>query len=116
MLGKWQEDSAVIAPEVVNFAAHFAAAIPLITNPIVAHHATELYRQYVISREGQPVQTVSQTPEADALFQRIIEPYKGNGLYIDFWDWGCGSCRTGMLDEREKVERMKDLPVRFLHP
>lgn len=98
-----------------HFAAHFAAAIPLITNPIVAHHATELYRQYVISREGQPAQTVSQTPEADAVFQRIIKSYKGNGLYIDFWDWGCGPCRRDMLDEREKVERMKDLPVRFLY-
>ena len=57
----------------------------------------------------------SATPEADAVFQRIIDTYKGNSLYIDFWDMGCAPCRRGMLDEREKVERMKDLPVRFLY-
>ena len=28
---------------------------------------------------------------------------------------GCGPCRVAMLDEREKVERMKEKPVRFLY-
>ena len=98
-----------------DVAANFAGAIPLLTNPIVAHHALDLYRQYVINREGKGDKVTSATPEADAIFQRIIDAYKGNGLYIDFWDMSCAPCRRGMLDEREKVERMKDLPVRFLY-
>lgn len=96
-------------------AAMFAAGIPLFEHPVVAHHAVEAYRQYVISREGQSMTNTSATPEADAIFERLIAPYKGNALYIDFWGMGCGPCRVAMLDEREKVERMKDKPVRFLY-
>ena len=95
-------------------AAAFAAVIPLITNPVVAYHAVESYRQFVISSEGRS-QNASFTPEADALFDRIIAPYKGNSLYIDFWGMYCAPCKTGMLEHREKVEKMKDLPVRFLY-
>jgi len=98
-----------------DVAANFAGAIPLLTNPIVARHALNLYRQYVINREGKGVRTASATPEADAVFQRIIDAYKGNALYIDFWDMSCAPCRRSMLDEREKVDRMKDEPVRFLY-
>ena len=96
-------------------AAVFAAVIPLITNPIVSHQAVEAYRQYVISSEGKPQQTASKTPEADALFERLIAPYKGNALYLDFWAMYCGPCKTDMLNQREKVERLKDKPVRFLY-
>ena len=96
-------------------AAVFAAVIPLITNPIVSHQAVEAYRQYVISSEGRPQQTASKTPEADALFERLIAPYKGNALYLDFWAMYCGPCKTDMLNQREKVERLKDKPVRFLY-
>ena len=96
-------------------AAMFAAGIPIFEHPVVAHHALEAYRQYVINREGQSILNASTTPEADAIFERIIAPYKGNALYIDFWGMGCGPCRVAMLDEREKVERMKEKPVRFLY-
>ena len=96
-------------------AAVFAAVIPLITNPIVSHQAVEAYRQYVISSEGKPQQTASKTPEADALFERLTAPYKGNALYLDFWAMYCGPCKTDMLNQRKKVERLKDKPVRFLY-
>ena len=95
-------------------AAAFAAVIPFITNPVVAYHAVESYRQFVISSEGRS-QNASSTPEADALFDRIIAPYKGDFLYIDFWGMYCAPCKAGMLEHREKVEKMKDLPVRFLY-
>ena len=93
----------------------FSAAIPQITNPIVAKMALQRYRQYVISREGQPVQTASMTPEADAIFNRIIAPYKGNVLKVDFWGIYCSPCKADILAERERVESQKDLPVRYLY-
>ena len=98
-----------------QMASLFAAAIPHINHPVVAHHALQAYRQYVKQYEGNQETVASSTPEGDAIFQRIIEPYKGNALYIDFWGMSCGPCRRSMLDERDKVERMKDLPVRFLY-
>ena len=98
-----------------HVAAAFAAIVPLITHPIVAHHAVDRYRQYVRLREGKVAETETATSEADAVFQRIIEPYKGNALYLDFWDMGCAPCRRGMLDDRERVEQLKAYPVRFLY-
>ena len=93
----------------------FAAIIPLLNYPVVAHQALQRYRQYIKQREVKAAATVSSTPEADALFQRIIEPYKGNTLLVHFWGMSCAPCRREMLDEREKVERLKDAPVRFLY-
>ncbi len=98
-----------------HMATFFAAAIPLLTNPVVAYHALDRYRQYVKQREGKVTDAASSSPEADAVFQRLIEPYKGNALYIDFWDMSCAPCRRSMLDDREFVEQLKDLPVRFLY-
>ena len=95
-------------------AEYFTAIIPLISNPIVAQHALDRYRQYVKQRE---LKVVEQKPitKGDSIFQRIIEPYKGNALYVHFWGMYCGPCRAEMLEEREKVERLKDRPVRFLY-
>ena len=95
-------------------ADYFAAVIPLISHPVVAYHALDRYRQYVKERE---IKVVEQKPltKGDSIFQRIIEPYKGNALFIDFWDMSCGPCRADMQKEREKVERLKDKAVRFLY-
>ena len=53
--------------------------------------------------------------KGDSIFQRIIEPYKGNVLYIDFWEMSCGPCRAGMLHMRDEVEANKDKPVKYLY-
>lgn len=98
-----------------RMAANFAAVMPYFKHSAVAHHALEAYRQFVISKEGKVEQTASLSPEGDAIFERIIAPYKGYGLYVDFWGMSCGPCRLNMMNEREKVEKMKDLPVRFLY-
>ena len=97
-----------------HLAASFAAIIPLISHPVIAYHALDRYRQYVRERE---LRIVEQKPltKADTIFQRIIEPYGGNALYIDFWDMSCAPCRRSMLDDRERVEQLKDKPVRFLY-
>ena len=69
----------------------------------------------MIKNEGRLEEQASLSPEGDAIFERIIAPYRGNGLYVHFWGMSCGPCRVIMLDEREKVEEMKDKPVRFLY-
>ena len=55
------------------------------------------------------------TPDDVAEFQRIIEPYKGYGLFVHFWGMYCGPCRVEMQKEREKVEKSLGKPVRFLY-
>ena len=98
-----------------HMAARFAAVVPYMKHPATAMQVVELYRNYVKENEGGVDRNVSTSPEGDAIFERIIAPYKGNDLYVDFWNWGCGPCRKKMMDEREKVEMLKDEPVRFLY-
>lgn len=95
-------------------AEYFTAIVPLISSPIVAQHALDRYRQYVKQRELKVVELKPMT-KGDSIFQRIIEPYKGNALYVHFWGMYCGPCRAEMLAEREKVELFKDKPVRFIY-
>ena len=53
--------------------------------------------------------------KGDSIFQRIIEPYKGNVLYVDFWEMSCGPCRNLMLNMRDEVEANKEKPVKYLY-
>ena len=53
--------------------------------------------------------------KGDSIFQSIIEPYKGNVLYVDFWEMSCGPCRAKMLQMRDEVDANKDKPVKYLY-
>ena len=89
------------------------AAIPYITDPVVAHHFLELYRKHVVANESAVVPMLNAF--ANEVADRVLSPYKGNVLFLDFWSYGCGPCRVGMLEQRELVERMKGKPVKFIY-
>jgi thiol-disulfide isomerase/thioredoxin len=93
-------------------AAFFAGALPFINHPVVAHHYTQAYREYVRKNESSGA---SGNVVADAVLKRIIEPYKGNVLFLDFWNMGCGPCRGGMMGQRGLVKKMESEPVKFLY-
>ena len=91
-----------------------AATLPVITHPEVCRHAVRAYRDYVKKYE---IKVEEQKPltKGDSIFQRIIEPYKGNVLYVDFWEMSCGPCRAKMLSMRDEVEANKDKPVKYIY-
>ena len=95
-------------------AERFAGAIPLFSDKIVAHRAVDAYRKFVVSKEVNKPE-VSLSPEGDALFNALLEKYKGNVIFMDLWGLGCGPCRAGMLNQRADVEYFRDKPVRFLY-
>ena len=105
---KWSKDSYDLAADDV------AAAMAVITHPELIRRAVLTYRDYVKENE---IKVVGQKPitKGDSIFQRIIEPYKGNVLYVDFWNMSCGPCRAAMLQMRDEVEANKDKPVKYLY-
>ena len=105
---KWHGDSYDSACE------DLASYLPFISHPELLRRALWTYREYVKENELQIVEGKPLT-KGDSIFQRIIEPYKGNILYIDFWEMSCGPCRGLMLGMRDKVEEFKDYPVKFLY-
>ena len=105
---KWFKDDYDMASESVS------NTMPFITHPALIRRALLTYREYVKENELKVVEDKPLT-KGDSIFQRIIEPYKGNVLYVDFWQMSCGPCRGGMLDMRDEVEANKDKPVKYLY-
>ena len=91
-----------------------AAAMSVVTHPDLIRQGLLTYREFIKDNEIKVVEDKPMT-KGDSIFQRIIEPYKGNVLYVDFWEMSCGPCRAGMLQMRDEVEANKDKPVKYLY-
>ena len=85
-------------------AEELAGAIPQFTASSICHHAVDVYRRFVIEREGNARMEASVSTPGDSLFQSLKDKYAGNVIYMDFWGIGCGPCRMGMLQQRTLVE------------
>ena len=92
----------------------FAATMAVITHPELIRRAVLAYRDFIKENEINAVENKPLT-KGDSIFQRIIEPYKGNILYVDFWQMSCSPCRATMLQMRDEVEANKDKPVKYLY-
>lgn len=92
----------------------FAATMAVITHPELIRRAVLTYRDFIKENEAKVIEQKPMT-KGDSIFQRIIEPYKGNVLYIDFWEMSCAPCRADMLRMRDEVEANKDKPVKYLY-
>ena len=92
----------------------FAATMAVITHPELIRRAVLAYRDFIKENEIKVVEQRAMT-KGDSIFQRIIEPYKGNVLFVDFWEMSCGPCRGKMLSMRDEVEANKDKPVKYLY-
>ncbi|MDE6696770.1 MAG: hypothetical protein K2K25_07805 [Muribaculaceae bacterium] len=57
---------------------------------------------------------IADSPEGNVL-AKIIEPYKGNVLFLDFWGIGCGPCRAGMLDQKPLLEQLTNKSFKALY-
>jgi peroxiredoxin len=91
-----------------------AGAIPLFTNRQVAFRAVKMYQE-LINSQRQALMAAAPVTKGDSIFHKIIDRYKGNVVFMDFWDLSCGSCRVEMLKQREDVEFFKDKNVKFLY-
>ena len=92
----------------------FAATMAVVTHPELIRRAVLAYRDFIKENEVKVVEQKMMT-KGDSIFQRIIEPYKGNVLYVDFWEMSCGPCRATMLQMRAELEANKDKPVKYLY-
>ena len=105
---KWHKD------QYDTVADDFAATMAVISHPELVRQGILAYRDYIKENEIKVVEDKLLT-KGDSILQRIIEPYKGNVLYVDFWEMSCGPCRAGMLHMRDEVEANKDKPVKYLY-
>ena len=58
-------------------------------------------------------------PEGEAadIFRKLVEPFRGKWVYIDFWSTTCGPCREGIelsADVRKKLAGRDDIELVFI--
>ncbi len=88
-------------------------------NEILLEEHNNFVKDVIISEnqlEGKDDSSIviPDTPEGNVL-SKIIEPYKGNVLFLDFWGIGCGPCRAGMMRQKSLLEEMAGQPFKALY-
>lgn len=55
--------------------------------------------------------------EATDIFRRMVDPFRGKWVYVDFWDIGCAPCKQGIESSvalRKKIGGMDNLELVFI--
>lgn len=85
------------------------------THPLIARRVIEKYREYVRNNETTAVNTgANKLPE---LLDSLLAQHgsRGHTVVIDFWELGCGPCRSEMLHHRELYKKYADKGLRFMY-
>ncbi|MBN2350651.1 MAG: TlpA family protein disulfide reductase, partial [Bacteroidales bacterium] len=88
---------------------------PFISDYIAWCNQQSLLRIEANKKKGGYVLNEVPKTEADALFDNIMEKYKGKIVYVDFWATWCGPCRSGIEQIKSLKEEMDGKDVVFVY-
>ena len=94
-----------------------------ITNPYLLEKLLSINNYYVnvskqtIANEAslKNVDHLKDIYDADEIFNKLIEPYKGKVIYLDFWGTWCGPCRENMKLAGAVEEALHGKDVIFMY-
>ena len=63
-----------------------------------------------------PNEPLANLTDGKEIFEKIIAPYRGRILYVDFWGTWCGPCKIDLKNFTHPLHRaLSDLPVTYLY-
>lgn len=66
-------------------------------------------------QESEATVMSRQQPADRAALDKLIAPYHGNVLFVDFWGLSCGPCRQNMKAAKDLLARYEDKPFKALY-
>ena len=66
-------------------------------------------------QESESAELSRQQPADRTALDKLIAPYSGNVLFVDFWGLSCGACRQTMKDSKDMLARYEDKPFKALY-
>ena len=77
----------------------------------------QIGQQRVLSREDnlKSNDVVKDMSDGEEIFRKLIEPYKGKIILVDFWGTWCSPCRELLKHSQEEYERLKDFDIVYLY-
>ena len=77
----------------------------------------QIGQKRVLSREDnlKSNDVVKDMSDGEEIFRKLIEPYKGKIILVDFWGTWCSPCRERLKHSQEEYERLKDFDIVYLY-
>lgn len=95
-----------------------ALTLPAAKDAVIAlnnHYAT-LQKQDITNATGiRPSSDVEGLTDGEAIFRKIIEPYKGRLIYLDVWGTWCSPCKKALKESHKLKEALKDCEMIYLY-
>jgi len=63
----------------------------------------------------RPSSDVEGLSDGEAIFRKIIEPYKGRLVYLDVWGTWCSPCKKALKESHKLKEALKDYDIVYLY-
>lgn len=88
---------------------YYNGILSQLTLPLMQQEAGRIYRKYY--PEYADKSYFLPDTRAAEIFKKIIEPYKGKVLFVDFWATTCGPCMMAIRDLKELRDKYKNNPL-----